>query len=121
MASIRRWLAAAAAALALCAGGASSRAAVEGVVYNSANGHWYKFVQANGTWGSAKTGAEGMENGYLASITSSEELQWILQNVGTGANSVWIGGHDSVTEGMWQWLSGEPWTYTNWNGGEPNN
>lgn len=118
---VLRGIAATALAAALCAGSRESAAAVDDVVYNPNNGHFYKFVSGTGTWGSSKTGAEGMANGYLCSLTSSEELQWVLTNVGTGGNSVWIGGHDSVTEGVWTWLSGEPWSYANWNGGEPNN
>jgi hypothetical protein len=118
---VARLLAVAAAAGAFAAGSPPSEAAVENVIYNPGNGHFYKFVSGTGTWGSAKSGAENLSGGYLCSLTSSQELQWVIANVGTGGNSVWIGGHDSVSEGNWQWLSGEAWSYTNWNGGEPNN
>ena len=40
----------------------------------------------------------------------------------------WIGGYQdhlapdySEPAGGWRWVTGEPWGYTNWNGGEPNN
>ena len=30
------------------------------------------------------------------------------------------GGTDETIEGNWQWITGEAWSYTNWNAGEPN-
>ncbi|MBI4776538.1 MAG: hypothetical protein HY788_20580 [Deltaproteobacteria bacterium] len=32
-----------------------------------------------------------------------------------------LGGHDSRVEGVWEWVTGEPWAFTNWIGIEPNN
>ena len=31
-----------------------------------------------------------------------------------------LGGTDQAAEGTWVWVTGESWTYNNWNGGEPN-
>jgi hypothetical protein len=44
-----------------------------------------------------------------------------MSALGTGGGNVWIGGNDAVTEGTWVWETGEPWAYSNWNAGEPNN
>jgi hypothetical protein len=35
--------------------------------------------------------------------------------------TVWIGGTDAAMEGIWAWVTGEPWQYTSWGYGEPNN
>jgi cysteine-rich repeat protein len=63
------------------------------------------------TWG----GAVGL--GYLVSITSADE-QTFVQNIGAG-NERWIGAGDAAVEGSFEWISGEPWSYTNWRNGEP--
>jgi hypothetical protein len=33
----------------------------------------------------------------------------------------WLGGTDSTTEGTFVWANGEPFDYTHWRSGEPNN
>jgi hypothetical protein len=33
----------------------------------------------------------------------------------------WIAATDVATEGTWVWITGEPFTFSNWAGGEPNN
>merc|ERR1712037_499473 len=35
--------------------------------------------------------------------------------------SYWLGGVDYFEEGVWQWSNGDPWSFTNWHEGEPNN
>ena len=32
-----------------------------------------------------------------------------------------IGLNDAASEGTWEWVTGEPFSYANWDGGEPNN
>jgi hypothetical protein len=119
---LRAGLAALALALSFPAAGLRpARADIPDVYYNSGTGHYYKYVSSTGTWAAAKAGAEAL-GGYLASVTDSAENQWILNNSGMGANSVWLGGSDAVSEGSWTWVSGETWSYSAWNGinGEPN-
>ena len=56
----------------------------------------------------------------LASVHSAAENALLV--TAAAGNKVWIGGTDAASEGTWKWSpSGTPLSYTNWNGGEPNN
>jgi hypothetical protein len=53
-------------------------------------------------------------------ITSEEEQKTILALIADGQEQVyWLGGQRSGNN--WVWVTGEQWSYTNWNDGEPNN
>lgn len=103
--------------------------------------HYYKFVSDIGiSWSDAKITAENSNyyglQGYLATITGSEEAQ-ICGEQSQGAG--WIGGTDEETEGEWKWATGPEagktfWIgaangttngtdlpFAFWNNGEPNN
>uniref|UniRef100_A0A671V6N8 C-type lectin domain-containing protein n=1 Tax=Sparus aurata TaxID=8175 RepID=A0A671V6N8_SPAAU len=61
------------------------------------------------------------EQGHLASFHTQEELSFlvgVIQHSPTGI-SLWMGGHDSVTEGGWEWMDGSPFRFINWNAGNP--
>ena len=85
-------------------------------VVNPANGHSYQRFDTVKTWSNAKAACSSL-GGYLATITSQTENSWL---VNLGMNS-WIGGTDEVQEGSWKWITGETWSYSHWNSGEPNN
>ena len=80
-----------------------------GSLYNSANGHYYKVVNHGSsiTWSAAKTAAEASTlnglSGYLASVTSYQENNFIDEKAGVNA---WLGGTDADTEGCWKWSGG---------------
>ncbi len=35
--------------------------------------------------------------------------------------NIWLGGTDAGSQGNWHWVTGEPWSYTNWAPGQPDN
>lgn len=82
------------------------------------NGHYYKYYSNKLTWSNAKTYCENL-GGHLATLTTAEENSFVQTSVYSGA--CWIGATDEATEGTWVWVTGEPWSYTNWKSGEPNN
>lgn len=61
--------------------------------------------------------------GYLATVTSDEESQFLYDYILSLelCEYAYLGGTDAAEEGVWVWSNGEPFDYTNWNSGEPNN
>jgi hypothetical protein len=99
----------------------------EGQTKCDATRHYYEFVDAGHfiTWADAREAA-AERGGYLATITSAEE-QSCLTEIALQAPEVqgnrgcgWLGGNDIDDEGVWEWITGEPWGYSNWSPGEPN-
>ena len=80
------------------------------------SGHSYYRSTGNATWTTARSNCSAM-GGHLVTITSSGEQSFIFGIWPSG----WIGLTDEVTEGTWKWVTGETYSYSNWNSGEPNN
>lgn len=80
------------------------------------NGHSYYRSTSSMTWTAARQACTNM-GGHLVTITSAAENNFVFNTWPSG----WIGFTDEAVEGQWRWVTGEPVTYTNWNGGEPNN
>lgn len=93
------------------------------------NGHDYQAIPITTsiTWQEARAAAEAM-GGYLVTITSQAEQDFIVANFPEVLSGRWwIGAYQTppVPEtdpaADWHWVTGEPWGYTNWYPGEPNN
>ena len=83
---------------------------------NNYNGHSYYRSTGSAVWTTARTNCSNM-GGHLVTITSAGEQNFLYTLWPSG----WIGLTDEVTEGTWKWVTGETYSYTNWNSGEPNN
>lgn len=88
----------------------------------SFNGHYYYLY----TGGIASTYDEAVEyceskGGYLATLTSKEENDFVYSYITQqGCESAYFGLSDAERAGSWEWINGEPFSYSNWHSGEPN-
>lgn len=98
------------------------------------NSRIYELVPNGGNWESARASAKTRRvagaQGYLATITSADEWNFIKDNFGSSsiASHYWIGASDSAVEGEWRWMDGpetgqvaQPGIAGLWRNGEPNN
>ena len=86
--------------------------------YDAENGHYYQFVSNPATtWQQAEADAAGATYsslpGYLATVTSTDEYNFINNVVFSAANfpsgipaNVYAGGNDSSSPGTWSWVTG---------------
>ena len=86
---------------------------------DSATGHAYVLTDLAGTWTEARVMAQAM-GGNLVSINSAIENQFLVNQIGS-SQPFWIGLSDAAVEGNWQWVNGDPYNYTNWLSGQPDN
>lgn len=83
--------------------------------------YYYYTITHNYTWDQAKTLAESM-GGYLWSVNSAAEhaaVAQMYQSQSTVCCETFNGAYKEG--GVWKWHSGEPFTYTNWANGQPDN
>ena len=99
------------------------------------NGHAYEFVQGTLVgWEEASAAAQAMTfqgvSGHLATITSETE-QLFLNSIPSldpeffpDAIAMWLGGFQATPSDPpdqgWAWVTGEAWSFTDWQKGEPN-
>jgi hypothetical protein len=107
----------------LVLGGARAMADVfEWPVFGGGNGHFYELKQPPGgiNWTNANTAAQASTfrgvNGHLATVTSAAENNFIISRM---AGWAWIGLSDAAVPGTYAWVTGEPFSYTNWEQGQP--
>lgn len=86
-------------------------------------GNEYLLTPGGLTWDQANAWAQSV-GGNLVTINDAGEQDWIFNDFRPWAGAplqFWLGMTDNAQEGNWQWISGQPVTYTNWHPGEPNN
>ena len=97
-------------------------AAVQWSVADGGNGHWYQCIQDTATceicWDEAQARSVDV-GGYLATVTSAAETTFMVEALGPLVMSHpnpefgWGGGgYGNGSDG--EWVTGEPWDYTNW-------
>ena len=72
----------------------------------------YRLILGDFTWDEAREDAE-RRGGYLATVTSEQEQNDISHVVRPPA-SYWLGATDAHYEGVWQWETGEWFSFENW-------
>lgn len=78
------------------------------------SGHTYELYDLSMSWHQAKAFCEA-KGGTLVCITSQAENDAVLSLARQGAAGwYWLGCTDEATEGSWKWVSGEPFSYQNW-------
>jgi len=88
----------------------------------------YQVVPGDVTWGQAKADAEA-RGGHLVTITSQAEQDFVVNLYGgklsEGVTLNAIGAYQTSKlnepSGNWAWVTGETWSYANWNGAPDNN
>ena len=94
----------------------SANSLAQATVYN---GNEYLLTTSAGSWSAAQAEAEAL-GGNLVTINDAAEEAWLKDTFGEDTG-YWIGINDLEREGNFEWVSGQPVTYTNWAEGEPNN
>lgn len=112
---------------------AASAAPIQWKVEDGGNGHFYNVVAVGRgiSWPDADAAAIARGSGWhLATITSAEENAFVYGLVagkpqfwkcceGDVAVGPWIGAKRPGLSGEFSWVTGEPFAYANWAGGEP--
>lgn len=84
----------------------------------------FSIVSSSLTWAQARLDAIS-RGGMLATFASEGERNRAMQAIGADAlldiGGLWIGATDQTVEGTWTWISGEPFTFSTWASGQPDN
>ncbi len=87
-----------------------------GARFNPGTGNYYLKVAGDGaTWEDAQAAAAAL-GGNLVTINDDAEQAWLRR---TFPGRHWIGLNDADNEGTFEWVSGEPFVYDAWLGGQP--
>ncbi|HEY8404828.1 MAG TPA: choice-of-anchor L domain-containing protein, partial [Flavobacteriales bacterium] len=81
------------------------------------NGHTYFRSNVPMTWTEARNAAID-KGAHLLTINSAGEQSWIASQL---SEVIWLGLSDYLAEENYEWITGEPLSYTNWCGSNPEN
>lgn len=88
----------------------TTSASPAGAAYYAGTGRYYEYVASGDIdWDDARDAAAARtlngQSGYLATITSEGEMDFIVEKIG-GSNPAWISGDDASVEGEWRYSTG---------------
>ena len=75
----------------------------------------FEVISGRFNWDQANEDAQS-KGGHLATFSSEEEWNEALEAISGTENGqhIWIGATDTEKEGDWKWVTGEPWSWSNW-------
>ncbi|XP_067257479.1 FRAS1-related extracellular matrix protein 1a isoform X2 [Chanodichthys erythropterus] len=76
-------------------------------------------TERKATWSAAVRACRERFNGNLVSVLSKGDMDWLWDF--SERKPFWIGLNDRESKGRWEWVGGEPVTYTNWRQSPPKN
>ncbi|HWB06951.1 MAG TPA: lectin-like protein [Verrucomicrobiales bacterium] len=82
------------------------------------NGHLYQRFEIPMSWTDADAACRAL-GGHLATINSEAENQFVFAWMASDY-VCWLGARRE-SDGTWRWVTGEPFDWTHWAGGEPSN
>lgn len=81
--------------------------------------HRYRMYKGVPRWVEAEAFCRAL-GGHMATLTSEEENQFVHSYMWNGGfTTAYFGLEDEERDHTWEWVSGEPVEYTNWDPGEP--
>ncbi|XP_059394648.1 FRAS1-related extracellular matrix protein 1a [Carassius carassius] len=76
-------------------------------------------AERKATWSAAARACRESYDGHLVSVLSKGVMGWLWDF--SDRKPFWIGLNDRDSKGRWEWVGGEPVTYTNWRQTPPKN
>ncbi|XP_058637530.1 FRAS1-related extracellular matrix protein 1a [Onychostoma macrolepis] len=84
------------------------------------NNYCYRLsAERKASWSAAARACRESYNGDLVSVLSKGDMDWLWDF--SDRKPFWIGLNDRDSKGRWEWVGGEPVTYTNWRRSPPKN
>lgn len=87
-------------------------------VEDPASGACYMFFQEELSWADAQAACVQL-GGHLATATSQGENA-VASQIAPPSDDVWFGASDADSEGNFAWVTLEPFAFSHWRRGEPN-
>ena len=73
--------------------------------------HDYAYLDGDYTWHVAKDACEAM-GGHLVTLAAPGEAEFVASKfLQRNRKFAWLGGTDEAEEGVWRWVTDEPWTF----------